>query len=90
MQTEFFRALSGNITRPSGHTMHCYDYLRVSLLCAADTTLEPFRSRFDGMTPGDSVDGFGSTHQCRNFDHVFAWAESNRYNEKGGADEFSG
>jgi len=90
MNNEFNLALKGNILKASDHTTHCFDYLRVSIMCAADTTLEPFRSQFDGMTPGKSVDGFGSNHQCRNFDEVFAWAEKFRYNDDKDAERFEG
>lgn len=70
--------------------MHCFDYLRQSIMCAADSNLEPFRSRFDGMRPGDGVDGIGSIHQCRKYEDVFAWADRFRYNDDGDAESFSG
>lgn len=47
------------------HMAHCFDYLRQSILCGADTTLEGF-SKLGG--------GFGITHQCRNYDEVLEWA----------------
>ncbi|THC89503.1 hypothetical protein EYZ11_011053 [Aspergillus tanneri] len=87
---EYSKALQGQIRQPSGHTLHCYDYLRQSIMCAADSNLEPFRSRFDGMKPGDGVDGIGSIHQCRRFEDVFAWAESFRYSDDGDAERFGG
>lgn len=71
------------------HTEHCIDYLRTSLLCASDTSLEPFKSPFEGMR-GNGVDGFGSTHQCRNFDDLYNWTESMRYNDDVDADIFEG
>jgi hypothetical protein len=47
------------------HSAHCFDYLRQSILCAADTILE-------GKT--DAGPGWGSQHQCKDYDAVLAWA----------------
>jgi len=47
------------------HSAHCFDYLRQSILCAADTNLE-------GETEGGP--GWGSRHQCADYDAVLAWA----------------
>ncbi|KAJ7618701.1 hypothetical protein FB45DRAFT_170638 [Roridomyces roridus] len=43
-----------------GHLQHCTAYLRQSLLCAADSTLEPESEH----TPG-GVAGVGVAHMCR-------------------------
>jgi hypothetical protein len=72
------------------HTLHCFDYLRESLICAADSALEPFRSPFDGGTGGDGIDGFGSVHQCRNFKQLFEWSERFRYTDDLDAERFEG
>ncbi|OTA59227.1 hypothetical protein K449DRAFT_466935 [Hypoxylon sp. EC38] len=75
--TDFRHALSGELSHVNAHSlhdthsMHCFDYLRESIICAADSALEPFRSPFDGGTQGNGVDGFGSVHQCRNFTELF-------------------
>ena len=61
---------------------HCFDYLRQSLTCNADTTLEYLREGGAGNNPG--VDGWGSVHQCRDYDAVIAWAESHRVTGEGG------
>ncbi|EEA19804.1 hypothetical protein TMatcc_009947 [Talaromyces marneffei ATCC 18224] len=47
------------------HSSHCFDYLRQSIMCAADTTLE-------GKT--ESGPGWGSTHQCKDYDALLKWA----------------
>lgn len=47
------------------HSSHCFDYLRQSILCAADTTLE-------GKTT--SGPGWGSVHECKDYDALLAWA----------------
>lgn len=87
---DFRRALSGDIQQSDMHTLHCFDYLRESIICAADSALEPFRSPFDGGTGGDGIDGFGSLHQCRDFKQLFQWSERFRYNDEHDAEKFEG
>ncbi|PVI04001.1 hypothetical protein DM02DRAFT_509446, partial [Periconia macrospinosa] len=87
---DFRRALSGDIQESDMHTLHCFDYLRESIICAADSELEPFRSPFDGGTGGDGIDGFGSLHQCRDFKQLFQWSERFRYNDDHDAERFEG
>ncbi|TAQ83336.1 hypothetical protein B7494_g8340 [Chlorociboria aeruginascens] len=47
------------------HSAHCFDYLRQSIMCAADTSLE-------GET--EAGPGWGSTHQCKDYEMVRQWA----------------
>lgn len=49
------------------HVRHCIDYLRQSLMCHADTNIEPIEESLGG------VRGFGVEHHCRNFDSVMSW-----------------
>ena len=51
------------------HARHCFDYLRQSLLCLADTNLEPYNYTLNGVT------GWGKK-TCRDSDSVFAFANS--------------
>ncbi|KAF2875138.1 hypothetical protein BDV95DRAFT_309506 [Massariosphaeria phaeospora] len=51
------------------HIHHCFDYLRQTIMCAADTNMEVL----DRET--HATNGFGQTKKCRNYEHVFAWAE---------------
>ncbi|KAI1294308.1 hypothetical protein F5Y03DRAFT_373352 [Xylaria venustula] len=51
------------------HLRHCFDYLRQSAMCSADTNLEPVIEGRGG------VNGFGSDRKCRNFERVSAWAD---------------
>ncbi|KAI1370370.1 hypothetical protein F4677DRAFT_451445 [Hypoxylon crocopeplum] len=53
----------------SSHSLHCFDYLRESIMCSADSALEPFLAD----TQGNGVDGFGSVHQCRDFKSLSEW-----------------
>lgn len=47
------------------HSAHCFDYLRQSIMCAADTSLE-----------GDTElgPGWGSKHECTDYDALLEWA----------------
>ncbi|KAF3385797.1 hypothetical protein DPV78_012674 [Talaromyces pinophilus] len=47
------------------HSAHCFDYLRQSIMCNADTSLE-------GKT--ESGPGWGSVHQCKDYDALLEWA----------------
>jgi hypothetical protein len=47
------------------HSAHCFDYIRQSIMCNADTSLE-------GKT--EAGPGWGSTHECKDYDAVLAWA----------------
>jgi hypothetical protein len=49
------------------HTPHCIEYLRQTLMCAADLTLERVE---DSAVYPPSVDGWGNAHQCKVWDDV--------------------
>jgi hypothetical protein len=61
---------------------HCFDYLRQSLICASDITLEKLQVDKEGIKP--AVDGWGTTHLCRNYEEVSNWAASHRASDSGG------
>ena len=61
----------------SSHVKHCFDYLRRSLTCAADSSLE---ERDDAIS---GVQGWGTTHQCRDFRALRHWESEHRYNDEG-------
>jgi Mycotoxin biosynthesis protein UstYa len=50
------------------HVRHCFDYLRQSLVCAADSNLEPVDVELGGVT------GWGFERTCRDFEGVKEWA----------------
>ncbi|KAH8822038.1 hypothetical protein F5884DRAFT_689577 [Xylogone sp. PMI_703] len=57
------------------HVQHCFDYLRQSLLCHADNTLEPF-VKSDGFTlTNRGSSGWGAVHQCKSWDSLSKWVE---------------
>ncbi|KAF2438299.1 hypothetical protein P171DRAFT_319751, partial [Karstenula rhodostoma CBS 690.94] len=51
------------------HVKHCLDYLRQSLICAADSTLEPVDPKLKGVT------GWGVERSCRSYTDVKTWTE---------------
>ncbi|KAI1502981.1 hypothetical protein F5X99DRAFT_139391 [Biscogniauxia marginata] len=63
---------------PSPHMQHCFDFIRQSLMCAADPTLEKRNETIGGVT------GWGSTHQCRDFEALKEWTEKHRYSDADG------
>jgi hypothetical protein len=51
------------------HIRHCMDYLRQSLMCAADSTLEPVNFALGGVT------GWGFKRQCRDYSALVEWSD---------------
>ncbi|KAJ5797337.1 uncharacterized protein N7503_006633 [Penicillium pulvis] len=51
------------------HVRHCFDYIRQTLMCGADTNLEVL----DYETRATS--GWGQKRQCRSYHEVYEWAE---------------
>lgn len=47
------------------HSAHCFDYLRQSIMCSADTTLE-------GVS--EAGPGWGGKHQCTDYEKLLEWA----------------
>ena len=60
----------------SQHMGHCFDYLRQGIMCAGDTTIED-----SVVLPGrgdSTVEGWGITHQCKNWDALVDWTLKHR------------
>ena len=54
------------------HVHHCFNYLRQTILCAADMTLEEGVPEIGIDVTGElAVDGLGMTHTCRDWSKVF-------------------
>ena len=47
------------------HVGHCFDYLRQSIMCAGDMSMEWPRTEPDGRRV--AVDGWGIPHQCKSW-----------------------
>ncbi|KAL8733396.1 MAG: hypothetical protein Q9181_003604 [Wetmoreana brouardii] len=70
------------------HIRHCIDLIRHSLMCQPDTTVEVKDPEIGGVT------GFGTEHQCRDWDKLMrwtrewqAWEQDPRTDEKGEEEE---
>ena len=49
------------------HIRHCIDLIRHSLMCQPDLTVELKEEELGG------VRGFGTKHQCQNWDELITW-----------------
>lgn len=58
------------------HASHCFEYLRSSILCSADMTLEGDESSIEAGSKGQ-----GQTHVCRNRDEALEWIEARRVDD---------
>ncbi|KAH6628098.1 hypothetical protein F5144DRAFT_594191 [Chaetomium tenue] len=61
-----------------GHIRHCIDYLRQSIMCNADTNLEPIDSDLNGVT------GWGFPRKCRDIVRLIGWAQKWRTHNQTG------
>ncbi|KAI9172797.1 Oxidase ustYa [Paramyrothecium foliicola] len=57
------------------HMRHCFDYLRQTLMCAGDVTLEPVDPELGGVT------GWDNLRVCRDYDQIKQWAEMHRVSD---------
>lgn len=73
MLFSYYQVPGFNITKEAvwGHTTHCIEAIRESLMCNADATL---LNKVDGLLPGE-----GQMRTCKNFDAYKEWAELNAY-----------
>ncbi|TCD66343.1 hypothetical protein EIP91_001447 [Steccherinum ochraceum] len=70
----FRRALLLNDTEHAGHFEHCLKYLRQTLICHADVTLEAAHWVVDDDGINVAVTtGIGVTHACKDWDQLFTW-----------------
>jgi Mycotoxin biosynthesis protein UstYa len=56
------------------HLLHCNNYLRQSIICAGDTTLEKAKVHSEKRL---GVDGMGVSHRCRDWNTIFKFVEDN-------------
>ena len=68
--------MATNRTGFTHHVEHCVRYLRQTVLCAADVTLEPaYRAEKEGAWMW-AADGIGSVHRCRDWTAVRRYLEA--------------
>ena len=56
------------------HVAHCLDYLRQSIMCCGDMSLESAVMGEDGNLQ-QAVNGWGVKHECKAWDEVFEYTE---------------
>lgn len=56
------------------HAIHCFEYLRLQILCMADMTLEGAQSEIAATGPGQA-------RVCRNRAEAVSWIESRRVDD---------
>ncbi|KAK1845603.1 hypothetical protein CCHR01_11773 [Colletotrichum chrysophilum] len=73
----YFAARDGKLsTVNTTHLSHCWGYLRQSIMCSGDTTLEWVPPRGVGST------GWGYQHTCRDYEALYIYAEQHRSSDK--------
>ncbi|KAF1989846.1 hypothetical protein K402DRAFT_350008 [Aulographum hederae CBS 113979] len=61
------------------HLHHCYDYLRQTIQCAGDMSIEWPRTEADGKTR-IAVDGWGIPHECKSWSGIMDYMDKNHFN----------
>ncbi|ROT40193.1 hypothetical protein SODALDRAFT_90578 [Sodiomyces alkalinus F11] len=60
------------------HIRHCFEYLRLALMCYGDTTLEGINDVTLNFQHDGGAAKAGSRHVCKNYDQVYDWAQQHR------------
>ncbi|KAL1647102.1 hypothetical protein SLS58_002873 [Diplodia intermedia] len=79
----------------TAHAMHCFDYIRQSIMCCGDTALEgadPYTIARGEDNLDTGTFGIGSTHMCKDYGAIYGYAKTKgaerwnaqRLKEKGG------
>ncbi|KAF2464346.1 uncharacterized protein BDR25DRAFT_381466 [Lindgomyces ingoldianus] len=75
-------------TEMTFHLQHCFEYLRLSIMCCGDVALEGAQTTFPEGFPGS--DGWDAKHVCRDYSEIYEYLEEKRANDRvwiGGADD---
>lgn len=59
------------------HMNHCFDYLRQSIACSGDMTMEWPRTEADGRR--FAVDGWGIPHECKNWGNIMEYMNETHF-----------
>ncbi|KAF2421034.1 hypothetical protein EJ08DRAFT_526987 [Tothia fuscella] len=62
----------------ASHVHHCFDYLRQTISCAGDMTMEWPRTEKDGRK--FAVDGWEIPHECKSQDAIMDYMDKNHFN----------
>jgi hypothetical protein len=62
------------------HLQHCFEYLRLSIICCGDVALEGAETTFpQGF---DGSDGWDSKHVCKAYGEMYDYLDENRANDR--------
>lgn len=62
------------------HLQHCFEYLRLNIMCSGDIALEGAETTFPKGFGGS--DGWDAQHVCKNYDEVYSFLDENRANDR--------
>jgi hypothetical protein len=62
------------------HLQHCFEYLRLSLMCSGDMTLEGAETTFPKGFGGS--DGWDAKHVCKDYSQIYKFLEGRRASNK--------
>ncbi|KAK2781283.1 hypothetical protein FQN52_001717 [Onygenales sp. PD_12] len=67
-------------TEMTFHLQHCFEYLRLSIMCCGDVALEGAETTFpDGF---DGSDGWDARHVCKDYDQIYEYLDENRASDR--------
>ncbi|KAI0631220.1 hypothetical protein C8Q77DRAFT_1159906 [Trametes polyzona] len=69
-------AFAANRTGAAAHAAHCLRYLRQTVLCHADTTLEPDEPGVRDGRWEHAASGVGAVHRCRDWTVLRRWLDA--------------
>lgn len=59
--------------QPPEHILHCFDYIRMVIMCHGDTALEGSDPFAIARNDTSGTIGLGTTHICKNWDELLDW-----------------
>ncbi|KAF2805005.1 uncharacterized protein BDZ99DRAFT_425255 [Mytilinidion resinicola] len=62
------------------HLQHCFEYLRLSIMCCGDVALEGAETTFPEGFMGS--DGWDALHVCKDYGQIYEYLDQNRANDR--------
>jgi len=79
IMAQTYAGLTSNTTLPEDHhwhVIHCFDYMRQAVMCAADMSIEGLETTSPDHNGGS--DGWDAKHVCRDYSQVTTYLEKMR------------
>lgn len=67
-------------TQNTFHLRHCFEYLRLSIMCCGDVALEGAQTTFPRGFNGS--DGWDAKHVCKDYGQVYDYMDRNRATDR--------